>query len=57
MLDDRAQDEAADTAETIDGDADGHGAVSGRSGVRVGASMKPTGAVINPGPVTRRDRL
>ena len=57
MLDDRAQDEAADTAETIDGDADGHGAVSGRSGVRVGASMKPTGAGINPGPVTRRDRL
>ena len=25
VFDDRTQDEAADTAETIDGDADGHG--------------------------------
>ena len=28
MLDDRAQDEAADAAETVDGDANGHGADS-----------------------------
>jgi hypothetical protein len=57
MLDDRAQDEAADAAETIDGDADGHGAVSERSGLIVGASMEPAGARINPAPVTRRDQL
>src|SRR5690606_17089691 len=57
MLDDRAQDEAADAAETVDGDADGHGGGLLEAGLWAGASMEPRARGFKPAAVTSRDRL
>jgi hypothetical protein len=57
VLDDRAQDETADAAETIDGDANGHEGGLLKLEWVVGASMEPAARGFNPAPVTRRDQL
>ena len=55
MLGDGAKNKAADAAEAVDGDADGHG-VSPEAELLCGASMERARARCKCGAVTRRDR-
>ena len=62
VLDDRAKDEAADAAEAVDGDANGHGEQSPEQGaIMMGALVGRSAPGCNPDavtrPVTRYDRL